>query len=76
MSKVLEGLIEPFEDIWARWCNWADARKPKYMRARLRTGGHVGSAVLMGKECDSSELVRLGLGGIKMAGAMPTYLSW
>ena len=46
------------------------------MRARSRTGGHVGSAVVMGKEYDSSESVRLGLRGIKMAEAMPTYLSW
>ena len=36
----------------------------------------MGSAVVMGKEYDSSESVVLGLGGIKMAEAMPTYLSW
>ena len=46
------------------------------MKARLRTGGHVGLAVVMGKEYDSSESVGLGVGGMKMAGAMPTYLSW
>ena len=75
-GEVLEGLIEPFEDIWACWRNWADARKPKYMRARSRTGGDVGSVVVMGKKYDSTESVRLGLGGMKRAGAMPTYLSW
>ena len=36
----------------------------------------MGSAVVMGKKYDSSESVGLGDGGIKMAGAMPTYLSW
>jgi hypothetical protein len=48
------------------------------MRARLRTGSDVGSAVVMGKEYNSSEPVGLGVGvgGIKMAGAMPTYLLW
>ena len=46
------------------------------MKARLRTGGYVGSATVMGKEYDSSESVGLGSGGMKMAGAMPTYLSW
>ena len=46
------------------------------MRARSRTGLDVGSAVVMGKEYDSSELVRLGVGGMKMAGDMPTYLLW
>ena len=46
------------------------------MKARSRTGGDVGSAVVMGKEYDSSELVGLGVGGMKMAGTMPTYLSW
>jgi hypothetical protein len=44
------------------------------MSARLRTGADVGSVVVMGKEYDSSEPVGLGVGGIKMAGAMPTYL--
>ena len=29
VGEVLEGLIEPFEDIWATWRNWADARKLK-----------------------------------------------
>ena len=46
------------------------------MKARLRTRGYVGSAAVMGKEYDSSELAGLGVGGMKMAGAMPTYLSW
>ena len=36
----------------------------------------MGSVMVMGKEYDSSESVGLGFGGIKMAGAMPTYLSW
>ena len=45
------------------------------MNARSRTGGYIGSAVVMGKEYDSSESVRLEVGGMKMAGAMPTYLS-
>ena len=46
------------------------------MRVRLRTGVDMGSVVVMGKEYDSSESVGLEVGGIKMAGAMPTYLSW
>ena len=46
------------------------------MKVRSRTGGYIGSAVVMGKEYDSSELVGLGVGGMKMAGAMLTYLSW
>ena len=46
------------------------------MKVRSRTGRYVGSAVVMGKEYDSSESVGLGVGGMKMAGAMPTYLSW
>ena len=46
------------------------------MRVRSRTGLDVGSAVVMGKEYDSSESVGLGVGVIKMAGAMLTYLSW
>ena len=45
------------------------------MRARSRTGADVGSAVVMGKKYDSAKLVGLGVGGMKMAGAMPTYLS-
>ena len=36
----------------------------------------MGSAVVMGKEYDSSKSVGLGLGEIKMAEAMLTYLSW
>ena len=46
------------------------------MRARLRTGVDVGSVTVMGKKYDSSELVGLGVEGMKMAGAMPTYLLW
>ena len=46
------------------------------MRVRSRTRGYVGSVMVMGKEYDSSESVRLGFGGMKMAGAMPTYLLW
>jgi hypothetical protein len=44
------------------------------MRVRSRTGVDMGSAVVVGKEYDSSKLVGLGVGGMKMAGAMPTYL--
>jgi hypothetical protein len=36
----------------------------------------MGSAVVMGKEYGSSKSVGLGVGGMKMAGAMPTYLLW
>ena len=46
------------------------------MRARSRAGVDIGSVVVMGKEYNSSELVGLGVGGMKMAGAMPTYLLW
>ena len=53
-----------------------DARKLKYMRARLRTGADVGSVTVTGKKYDSAESVGLGVGGIKMAGVMLTYLSW
>ena len=53
-----------------------DACKLKYMRARSRTGVDVGSVMVMGKKYDSAELVGLGVGGMKMAGAMLTYLSW
>ena len=46
------------------------------MSARSRTGADVGSVMVRGKKYDSFELVGLGVGGMKMAGAMPTYLSW
>ena len=46
------------------------------MRARSRTGVDVESVMTTGKKYDSSESVGLGVGGMKMAGAMPTYLSW
>ena len=46
------------------------------MRAGLRTGVDMGSVTVTGKKYDSAESVGLGVGGIKMAGAMPTYLLW
>jgi hypothetical protein len=46
------------------------------MRARSRTGVDVGSVMVMGKKYDSAKSVGLGVGGMKMAGAMLTYLSW
>ena len=46
------------------------------MSARSRTGVDVGSATVRGKKYNSFELVGLGVGGMKMAGTMPTYLSW
>ena len=46
------------------------------MRARLRTGADMGSVTVTGKKYDSAESVGLGVGGMKMAGAMPTYLLW
>jgi hypothetical protein len=52
-----------------------DAHKLKYMRARSRTGADVGSVTVMGKKYDSAKSVGLGVGGMKMVGAMPTYLS-
>ena len=75
-GETFERLIEPFEDIWRGGRDQAYARKSKYMRARSRTGVDVGSAVVMGKEYDLSESVGPGVGGMKMAGAMPTYLLW
>ena len=75
-GEAFERLIEPFEDIWVGWQDWLDARKLKYMRARLRTGADMGSAMVTGKKYDSAKSVGLGVGGMKMAGAMPTYLSW
>jgi hypothetical protein len=44
------------------------------MRVRLRTGVDVRSVMVMGKKYDSAESVGLGVGGMKIAGAMPTYL--
>ena len=46
------------------------------MRARSRTGADVGSVTVTGKKYDSVKSVELGVGGRKMAGAMPTYLLW
>ena len=46
------------------------------MRARSRTGADVGSVMVMGKKYNSSKSVGLGVGGMKMAWAMLTYLSW
>ena len=36
----------------------------------------MGSVMVTGKKYDSAKSVGLGDGGMKMAGAMPTYLSW
>ena len=46
------------------------------MRARSRTGADAGLVTVMGKQYDLAKLVGLGVGGMKMAGAMPTYLLW
>jgi hypothetical protein len=46
------------------------------MRARSRTGADVRSVMVTGKKYDSAESVGLEVGGMKMAGAMPTYLLW
>ena len=76
-GETFERLIELFEDIGRRGRrDRAYACKSKYMRVRSRTGVDVGSAAMMGKEYDSSKSVGLGVGGMKMAGAMPTYLLW
>ena len=75
-GEAFDRLIEAFEDIWTGRRDWLDARKLKYMRARSRTGADVGSVMVTGKKYDSAESVRLGVRGMKMAGAMPTYLSW
>ena len=76
VGEAFGRLIEAFEDIWAGWQDQLDAHKLKYMRARLRTGADVGSVTVTGKKYDSAESVGLGVGGMKMAGAMPTYLLW
>jgi hypothetical protein len=76
VGEAFDRLIDPFEDIWVGWQDWLDACKLKYMRARLRTGADVGSVTVMGKKYNSAKLVGLGVGGIKMAGAIPTYLLW
>ena len=46
------------------------------MRARSRTGVDMGSVIVMGKKYNSAESVGWEVGGMKMAGAMLTYLSW
>ena len=46
------------------------------MRARLRTGVDVGSVMIMGKKYNLAKSVGLEVGGMKMTGAMPTYLLW
>jgi hypothetical protein len=46
------------------------------MRVRLRTRADVGSVMVTGKKYDLAKLVGLGVGGMKMAGVMPTYLLW
>ena len=74
-GKVFERLIDVFEDIWVGRQDWLDARKLKYTRARSRTGTDAGSVMVMGKKYNSAKSVRLGVGGVKMAWAMPTYLS-
>ena len=76
VGEAFDRLIEAFEDIWMGWRDWLDACKLKYMRARSRTGVDAGSVMVMGKKYDSAESVGLGVGGMKMAGAMPTYLLW
>ena len=76
VGEAFDRLIEAFEDIGAGWQDQLDACKLKYMRARSRTGADVGSVMVMGKKYDSAESVGLGVGGMKMAGAMLTYLSW
>jgi hypothetical protein len=76
VGKAFDRLIEVFDDIWACWRDWLDACKLKYISARSRTGADVGSVMVMGKKYDSAELVGLGVGGMKMAGAMLAYLSW
>ena len=53
-----------------------DAHKLKYMRARLRTGVDVGSVTVTRKKYNSAKSVGLGVGGMKMAEAMLTYLLW
>ena len=63
VGEAFDRLIDLFEDIWAGWQDWLDARKLKYMRARLRTGVDVGSVTVRGKKYNSAELVGLGVGG-------------
>jgi hypothetical protein len=46
------------------------------MRARLRTRVEAESVTVTGKKYDSVESVGLGVGGMKMADDMPTYLLW
>jgi hypothetical protein len=75
-GEAFERLIEPFEDIRVDRRDWLDACKLKYMRARSRTGADVVSVMVTGKKYNSAESVGLGVGGMKMAGAMLTYLSW
>ena len=73
-GEMFDRLIEAFEDMQAGWWDRLDAHKLKYMRARSRTGAYVGLVMVTGKKYDSDESVGLGVGGMKMAGAMPTYL--
>ena len=76
VGEAFDRLIDPFEDIWVGWQDRLDAHKLKYIRVRSRTGADAGSVMVTGKKYDSAELVGLGVGGMKMAGAMLTYLSW
>ena len=46
------------------------------MRARSRTGADMRSVMVTGKKYNSAESVGLGVRGMKMVGAMLTYLSW
>ena len=46
------------------------------MRARSRTGVEVESVIVRGRKYDPSESVGLGVGGMKNADDMPTYLLW
>ena len=75
-GEAFDRLIEALEDIWVGWRDQLDARKLKYISVRSRTGADVGSVMVTGKKYNLAKSVGLGVGGMKMAGAMPTYLSW
>ena len=46
------------------------------MRARSRAGEDMRSVMVTGKKYDLAKSVGLGVRGMKMAGAMLTYLLW
>jgi hypothetical protein len=46
------------------------------MSMRLRTGVEAELVTVRGRKYDPSESVGLGVGGMKSANDMPTYLSW